>query len=36
MKVILDKLCCAAILVNFGTMKNIGKIAINWHMIYDA
>ena len=36
MKVILDKLCGAAIQLNFGTIKNIGKITINWHMICDA
>ena len=35
-KVILDELCDAAILVNFGTIKNIGKITINWYMMYDA
>ena len=36
MKVILDELCDAAILLNFGAIKNIGKNTINWHMIYDA
>ena len=35
-KVILDELCGAAILMNFGTIKNIGKITIIWHMICDA
>ena len=35
-KVILDELCGAAILLNFGTMKNISEITINWHMVYDA
>ena len=36
MKVILDELCGATILVNFGRIKNIGKITINWHMICNA
>ena len=36
MKVILDELCGAAILLNFGTIKNIVKITIIWHMIFDA
>lgn len=36
MKVILDELCSAAILLNFGTIKNIGKITIIWHMICGA
>jgi len=35
-KVILDELCGAAILVNFDTIKNIGKFTKNWHMICDA
>ena len=35
-KVILDELCGAAILVNFSTIENIGKITINWHMIGNA
>ena len=35
-KVILDELCGATILLNFGTIKNIGKFNINWHMICDA
>ena len=29
MKVILDELCDAAILMNLGTIKNIGKFNIN-------
>ena len=36
MKAILDELCGATILVNFGTSKNIGKIEIYWHMICNA
>ena len=36
MKVLLDELCGAAILLNFGTIKNIGKITIIWHIICGA
>lgn len=36
MKAILDELCGATILVNFGASKNIGKIEIYWHMICNA
>jgi hypothetical protein len=35
-KVILDELCGATILLNFGAIENIGKITIYWHMICDA
>ena len=36
MKVILDELCGATILLNFGRIKSIGKITINWHVICNA